>query len=146
MYDKFMNIAIIEAKKAFFADDVPVGTVIVKDSKIIAKAHNSKNKTNNAFDHAEIIAIRRAARKLNDWRLIDCEMYTTLEPCPMCAGAILNSRIKKVYAGSKSNNDENSIIIKSIFNNKNYCHRVEYNLIDDKRCSGLLKEFFASKR
>ena len=102
MSDKeyFMEEALKEAKKAYNKLEVPVGVVIVKDDKIIARAHNKKEMKNSPIKHAEIIAIEKACKKLNNWRLNDCEMYVTLEPCPMCTGAIINSRIKKVYIGA----------------------------------------------
>ena len=95
----FMEQALKEAYKAYNRLEVPVGVVIVKDNKIIARAHNQKEKKNNPIKHAEIIAIEKACKKTKNWRLNDCEMYVTLEPCPMCAGAIVNSRIKKLYIG-----------------------------------------------
>lgn len=96
----FMNEALKEAKKAYKKLEVPVGVVIVKDGEIIAKAYNQKEEKNSPIKHAEIIAIEKACKKIDNWRLNDCEMYVTLEPCPMCAGAIVNSRIKKVYIGA----------------------------------------------
>ena len=96
----FMKEALKEAKKAYKKEEVPVGVVIVKDDKIIARAYNQKEMKNSPIKHAEIIAIEKACKKLNNWRLNDCEMYVTLEPCPMCTGAIINSRIKKVYIGA----------------------------------------------
>ena len=98
--EKFMKVALKEAKKACEKLEVPVGAVIVKDGKIIAKAHNQKETKFDTTKHAEILAIQKASKKLGAWRLLDCEMYVTLEPCPMCAGAIINSRIKKVYIGA----------------------------------------------
>ena len=99
--EKFMREALKEAKKAYEKLEVPIGAVIVKDNKIIARGYNLKEEKQNTIKHAEIIAIERASKKLKNWRLNDCEMYVTLEPCPMCAGAIINSRIKKVYIGVK---------------------------------------------
>ena len=96
----FMKEALKEAKKAYNKLEVPVGVVIVKDDKIIASAYNQKEMKNSPIKPAEIIAIEKACKKLNNWRLNDCEMYVTLEPCPMCTGAIINSRIKKVYIGA----------------------------------------------
>ena len=96
----FMKEAFKEAKKAYKKEEVPVGVVIVKEDKIIARAYNQKEMKNSPIKHAEIIAIGKACKKLNNWRLNDCEMYVTLEPCPMCTGAIINSRIKKVYIGA----------------------------------------------
>jgi len=98
--NKFMKTALKEAKKAFDKEEIPVGAVIVKNGKIISRAYNSKESSNNACGHAEILAIQKACKKLEAWRLLDCEMYVTLEPCPMCAGALINSRISKVYIGT----------------------------------------------
>ena len=98
--EKFMKEALKEAKKAYEKLEVPVGAVIVKNGKIIARAHNLKETKKDTTKHAEILAIEKASKKLNAWRLLDCEMYITLEPCSMCAGAIINSRIKKIYIGA----------------------------------------------
>ena len=95
MEQKFMYQALKEAEKAYNKLEVPVGCIIVKDGKIIARAHNLKETKMDTTKHAEILAIQKASKKLKSWRLIDCEMYVTLEPCPMCAGAIIQSRIKK---------------------------------------------------
>ena len=97
MNKKFMELAIKQAKKAYKKGEVPVGAVIVKDGKIISKAYNLVEKKKNATLHAEVIAISKASKKLKNWRLIDCEMYVTLEPCSMCMSAIELSRIKKLY-------------------------------------------------
>lgn len=97
---KFMKIALEEAQKAFKKGEIPVGAVIVKDGIIVSKAHNLKETKNNAIKHAEIIAIEKACAKLHNWRLIDCDMYVTLFPCPMCASAINQSRIKKIVYGT----------------------------------------------
>ena len=96
----FMKKALKEAKKAYERKEVPVGVVIVKDNKIISRAYNQKEEKNSPIKHAEIIAIEKACKKLKNWRLNDCDMYVTLEPCPMCAGAIINSRIRKIYIGA----------------------------------------------
>lgn len=98
--EEFMKEALKEAKKAYKKLEIPVGVVIVYNGKIIARGHNEKEEKQSAIKHAEIIAIERASKKIKNWRLNNCEMYVTLEPCPMCAGAILNSRIKKVYIGA----------------------------------------------
>lgn len=96
----FMRQALKEARKAYQKLEIPVGVVIVKDNKIIARAHNQKEEKNSPIKHAEVTAIERACKKLENWRLNDCEMYVTLEPCPMCAGAIVNARMKKIYIGA----------------------------------------------
>ena len=102
MYNKYMNIAISEAKKALKKGEIPVGAVIVKDNIVIAKAHNTREENQNALEHAEVNAIKKACEYLNNWRLENCDMYVTMEPCPMCCGAILQSRIKNVYYGAYS--------------------------------------------
>ena len=132
--EKFMKEALKEAKKAYDKLEVPVGAVIVKDGQIIAKAHNLKETKFDTTKHAEILAIQKASKKLNSWRLLDCEMYVTLEPCSMCAGALINSRIKKVYIGTS---DEKTGAVGSVFNlleDYTFNHKVEYekgNLKDE---------------
>ena len=100
MEEFFMEEALKEAKKAYKKQEVPVGAVIVKNGKIIARAHNLREKKQCATAHAEILAIEKASKKLDSWRLIDCDMYVTLEPCTMCMGAIISSRIKNLYIGA----------------------------------------------
>ena len=100
MEEFFMKEALKEAKKAYEKLEVPVGAVIVKDGEVIARAHNLREKKQSATAHAEILAIEKASKKLNSWRLIDCDMYVTLEPCTMCMGAIISSRIKNLYIGA----------------------------------------------
>ena len=103
MDDYYMNIALVEAKKSLKKGNFPVGAVIVKNNKVIAKSHNTKNTKNVSIYHAEVIAIIKACKKLKSWRLNDCAIYVTLEPCPMCMGAIIESRISKVFYLAKSN-------------------------------------------
>ena len=143
MNNKYMNLALEEAKKAYEKNEVPVGAVIVKNNEIIAKSHNLKVKTNQIISHAEILAIMEATDKLNDWRLNECEMYVTLEPC---AGAIYQSRIKKLYIGAKSNFKSNKNIIKNILSNNEYNHRVEIEYLNDEDCSKIITDFFSQKR
>jgi len=100
MVERFMQMAIKEAKKAYAIDETPIGAVIVRDGKVISRGYNKRETKKNALMHAEIIAIDKACRKLGGWRLPECEIYVTLEPCPMCMGAILQSRIEKVYFGA----------------------------------------------
>ena len=143
MQEKFMKEALKEAKKAYEKEEVPVGCVIVKDGKIIARAHNLKETKHDTTKHAEILAIQKASKKLKSWRLIDCDMYVTLEPCSMCAGAIINSRIRKVYYGAS---DEKTGAIGSVFNlleDYKFNHKVEYQSgIMQEECEEILKEFF----
>ena len=146
MIDKYIDVALEEANKAFSINEVPVGAVIVKNGEIIAKAHNLKKSTNNIMNHAELIAILEASQYLGDWRLNDCELYITLEPCPMCAGAIVQSRIRKIYIGTESNVLSNKKIIKDILQNDEYNHFVDIEYLDNKDCSKIITNFFANKR
>ena len=146
MNELFMKEALDEAMIAYKLNEVPVGAVIVQNGKIIAKAHNLKKSTNNIMNHAEIIALVEASGYIGDWRLSDCDLYVTLEPCPMCAGAIVQSRIKKIYIGSKSNVSNNNKIIKRILQNSEYNHQVEIEYINDLNCSKILSDFFSEKR
>ncbi len=146
MKDKYINSALDEAKKAFNLNEVPVGAVIVRNNEMLAKSHNLKKSTNNIMNHAEIIAIMEASSYIGDWRLNDCEMYITLEPCPMCAGAIVQSRIKKIYIGAESNIKSNKKIVENILQNNEYNHQVEIEYLDNKDCSQILTRFFENKR
>jgi len=147
MNEKFMKEALKEAKKAYEADEIPIGAVIVKNDKIIARAHNQKEIKNDATRHAEIIAIEKASKKLQGWRLDDCEMYVTLEPCMMCAGAIVQARLKKVYIGAM---DEKmgycgSVINLLQYNKYDYHVESESGILSDE-CSKIVKDFFAELR
>ena len=137
----FMSLAIKEAKKAFKKDEIPVGAVIVYKGKVISKAYNKKNKSNRVKDHAEILAIDKANKRLRNWRLEDCEIYITLEPCPMCASAIEQARIKRIITGAVNKNIETSKISLEILKNKNWTHSVQ-----EKECIELLNKFFKLKR
>ncbi len=140
---KFMNIALNEAKKAFKSNDIPVGAVIVKNNKIISRAHNMKEKKKNCTRHAEIIAIEKASKKLKTWRLDDCILYVTLEPCVMCTGAILESRIKKIIF-STSNEKFGGIIGKyNILKKEKY--EIKYNILKEESIK-LLQTFFHKMR
>ena len=101
MQNNYIKIALIEAEKAFKLDEVPVGAIIVKDNKIIAKAFNKKERNNNPIDHAEMIVIKKACKKLKNWRLNGCSIYITLEPCSMCLSALIQSRIDNIYYGTR---------------------------------------------
>lgn len=142
----FINEALLLAQQAFNEDEVPVGAVIVLDQKIIGRGYNTKEKTNSVIQHAEINAIQDAQVSLNDWRLNGATMYSTLEPCPMCAGAILHARIKRLVftafdlkwgaVSTKAN-----LFEKNIFN-----HNIEFEYIESKQSVSLLKRFFKNKR
>ena len=147
MEEKFMKEALKEAKKAYNKLEVPVGAVIVKDGKIIARAHNQKETKLDTTNHAEILAIQKASKKLNSWRLIDCEMYVTLEPCSMCAGAILNSRIKKVYIGASDEKTGAVGSVLNLFTDYKFNHKVLYEKgILESNCKDILQEFFKELR
>ena len=146
MPEKYMKEALKEAKKAYNKKEVPVGAVIVKDGKIIARAHNLKETKLDTTKHAEILAIQKASKKLKAWRLKDCEMYITLEPCSMCAGAIISSRIKKIYIGTM---DPKTGACGSVLNllEYNLNHKVEVETgIMQQECEYILKDFFKKLR
>lgn len=147
MIEKFMTLAIKEALKAKEKDEVPIGAVIVLDGKVIAKGHNQTEKTQIATKHAEIIAIEKANKKLKSWRLDGAEMYITVEPCAMCAGAIANARIKKVYFGAyefKSGCAESKY---KVLTDNGLNHSVESEGgILEKKCAEILKNYFKEKR
>ena len=145
--NKFMKQALKEAKKAYEKLEVPVGAVIVKDGKIIAKAHNLKETKTDTTKHAEILAIQKASKKLESWRLLDCEMYVTLEPCSMCAGAIINSRIKKVYIGALDEKTGAAGSVLNLFEDYKFNHKVEVEKgVMQKECENILKDFFKMLR
>lgn len=141
--EKFMKSALKEAEKAFEKEEIPVGCVIVKDGKIISRAHNSKETTKNACGHAEILAIEKACKKLNSWRLLDCEMYVTLEPCPMCAGALINSRISKVYIGTDDEKTGACGTKLNLLEDYKFNHNVQIQkYILQEECSRNIKKIF----
>ena len=143
----YMSLALLQAQKAFKKDEVPVGAVIVKNGKVVAQAYNKREKKQNALYHAELLAIDKACKKLKTFRLTECELYVTLEPCPMCAGAIINARLKQVVFGA--------------YDKKRGCVGSIYNLLQDDRfnhnpqvvggvmeqqCAELMSNFFKTKR
>lgn len=144
MKEEYMKIALNEAKKSFDKNEVPVGCVIVKNDKIIAKTHNLKEKYKSVLYHAELLAIRKASKKLKNWRLNGCELYVTLQPCPMCSSAIKQARISKIYYGVDNKNNEisNKILVeKDINSNVNIEEK-----ICEKECKKIIVDFFKNKR
>lgn len=142
----FMDEAIRLARLAAAEGEVPVGCVIVKDGAIIGRGRNSRERTRSALGHAEIMAIEEACQTLNNWRLSGCSIYVTLEPCPMCAGAIINSRISRIYFGAR---DEKSGSCGSVINlfEEDFGHKPEiYGRVYEEECSALLSEFFKTLR
>ena len=139
MKEHFMKKAYCEAKKAYKNDEIPVGCVIVCENEIVACGYNKKERKNNALMHAEIIAIDKACRKLGSWRLDNCDIYVTLEPCMMCMGAIIESRIRNVYYGTKNKNEQMYAF--------NMIDRfVNLYNVNDADCSKILSDFFINKR
>ena len=148
MNNDFFDKAFIEAKKSFDLDEVPIGAVIVKDNKIIAYGHNTKESDKCSISHAEINAIKDASKLLDNWRLEDCDLYVTLDPCPMCASAIKQSRIRNVYSALNNSDEENFKIINLIFNQNDYTNssvNFKSNLVVDKS-KIILNKFFKKQR
>lgn len=146
MRDYFLQEAINEAKIAKSKDEVPVGAVIVKNNEIIARGHNTKEATKDPTNHAEIIAIKMAAKTIGDWRLSECDMYVTLEPCTMCAGAIVQSRIRKLYIGTFDPSAGGCGSVFNITQSEVLNHWVNTTWLYNEECSELLQEFFNQKR
>ena len=143
---KYMKIAYNEAIKAFNKNEIPVGCVIVKDGVIVSKAYNLRESKNSVLAHAELLAIKKANAKLNSWRLEECDMYVTLEPCPMCLGAIIQARIKNLYFGAY---DPKTGACGSVLdlNSFKFNHKLDITggiMVDE--CSKLMKDFFKTLR
>ena len=146
-YNFFMKEALKEAFKAYNINEVPIGCVIVHNDKIISKGYNKRNSEKNALKHAEIIAIDKACKIIGDWRLEGCTLFVTVEPCPMCAGAILQSRIDTVVFGAKNSKAGCCGSILNILDNNSFNHKiniVEGVMVED--CSILMKQFFKDLR
>ncbi len=145
--ERYMKEALKQAKKAYEKGEVPVGAVIVKNNKIIARAYNEKEVKLDTTKHAEIIAIQKASKKLKAWRLTDCEMYITLEPCSMCAGALIQARIKKVYIGTMDSKTGACGSVLNLLENYEFNHKVEVKIgILQQECEKILKSFFKNLR
>lgn len=145
--EKYMKEAIKQARRALKVNEVPIGCVIVHNDEIIGRGYNRRMVDKNTLSHAELNAIKKASRKLNDWRLDDCEMYVTTEPCQMCAGAIVQARIKKVYIGCMNPKAGCAGSIMNLLQVDAFNHQVESESgLLEEECSGLLKEFFRRLR
>ena len=146
-FEIYMLEALKEAEIAASEDEVPIGCIIVKDDKIIARAHNQRDKTNNPLGHAEVLAIKKASEVLEDWQLVGTDLYVTIEPCLMCAGAIIQSRIKRVIFGApdlKGGAFGSSI---NVLDASNINHRPEViKGVLETECSQIIKNYFKSKR
>ena len=145
--EKYMKAALREAKKAYKLDEVPIGCVIVQNDKIIARGYNRRNTDKNTLAHAELSAIKKASKKTGDWRLEDCTMYVTLEPCQMCAGAIVQSRLGKVVIGSMNPKAGCAGSVINLLQMKQFNHQVEMVTgVLDEECSTMLSGFFQELR
>lgn len=145
--EKFMKEAIKQAKKAEALFEVPIGSVIVRDGKVIARAYNRRNTEHTALAHAEILAIKKACKKLRDWRLEDCTLYVTLEPCQMCAGAIVQSRMKRVVIGAMNKKAGCAGSIYNLLEEERFNHRAEVTRgILEEDCSKMMSAFFKELR
>ncbi|MSS64957.1 nucleoside deaminase [Lachnospiraceae bacterium WCA-693-APC-MOT-I] len=143
----YMKEAIRQAKKAYKIKEVPIGCVIVQGDKIIARGYNKRNTKKNTLAHAELLAINKASKAIGDWRLEDCTMYITLEPCQMCAGAIVQSRMKRVVIGSMNPKAGCAGSIINLLEMKEFNHQVELEIgVLEKECTELLQQFFRELR
>lgn len=146
-HEKFMREAIRQAKKAYALEEVPIGCVIVHEGKIIARGYNRRNTDKNTLSHAEIIAIRKAAKKLGDWRLEECTMYITLEPCQMCAGAMMQARLTHAVIGSMNPKAGCAGSVLNILEMDGFNHKVQVERgVLEEECSQMLSQFFKELR
>lgn len=144
---KYMKAALAQAKKADAIDEAPIGCVIVREGKIIARSYNRRNTDKNTLAHAELAAIRKACRKTGDWRLEDCTIYVTLEPCQMCAGAIVQSRMQRVVIGAMNHKAGCAGSVLNLLQMKEFNHQVEIvRGVLEEECSQMLSEFFRRLR
>ena len=144
---KFMKMALTQAKKAYKLFEVPIGCVIVREGKVIARGYNRRNTDKNTLSHAEMTAIRRASKVTGDWRLEDCTLYVTLEPCPMCAGAIVQTRIPRVVIGAMNPKAGCAGSVLNILDHPGFNHQVDFTTgVLGDTCSALLSQFFRELR
>lgn len=147
MNEKYMKAALRQAQKAALIGETPIGAVIVHDGKIIARGYNKRETKKNALSHAEITAIDKACRKLGGWRLPKCDMYVTLEPCPMCAGAIINARIENLYFGAFDKKSGCVASVTNLFKKGMFNHNVNVTGgIMESECAQMLTSFFRELR
>ena len=147
MDEKYMKEALKQAKKAYAIEEVPIGCVIVHEEKIIARAYNKRNTKKSTLAHAELLAIEKACKKLGDWRLEECTMYITLEPCQMCAGAIVQARIPRVVIGTHNKKAGCAGSILNLLQMKEFNHQVELTSgVLEEECSEMMKQFFREMR
>ena len=144
--EKFMRLALKQAQVSYKNDEVPIGAVVVKDGVVIARAHNTRNASKNAVEHAELVAIQRACKRLGDWRLSGCDLYVTLEPCVMCLGACYNARIATVYFGAYDASGKGCVALAEMIGNT-LTHELQLcGGVLERDCSQILTDYFESKR
>ncbi|MBE5897665.1 MAG: tRNA adenosine(34) deaminase TadA [Lachnospiraceae bacterium] len=145
--EKYMKMALKEAKKAADLNEVPIGCVIVRDDKVIAKAYNKRNSDKNVLSHAELLAIKQACKKTGDWRLEDCTMYITLEPCQMCSGAMVQARLQRAVIGAMNAKAGCAGSVLNILQMQEFNHQVDVTRgVLEAECSEMLSKFFADLR
>ena len=145
--EKFMRQAIKQAKKAYALDETPIGCVIVHEGKVIGRGYNRRNTDKSPLAHAEITAIRKASRKMGDWRLEECTLYVTLEPCQMCAGAIIQARIPRVVVGCMNPKAGCAGSVLNLLHVERFNHQAELTTgVLEEECSGMMKQFFKELR
>ena len=145
--EKYMKLALKEAKKARDINEVPIGCVIVRDDKVIGKGYNKRNTDKNVLSHAELIAIKQTCKKTGDWRLEDCTMYITLEPCQMCAGAMVQARLQRAVIGSMNPKAGCGGSVLNILQMAEFNHQVDVERgVLEEECSSILTEFFSDLR
>ena len=144
--EKFMKKALLEAEKAVLEDEVPVGAIAVLDGKIIARAHNNRERTQNAINHAEMLVIQKACKKLGSWRLDGVTLYVTIEPCPMCMGAIINARVPRVVYGARDKKAGCCGTLYDLNEGKfNHTTQITQGVLEDE-CGGIIRRYFEEKR
>lgn len=146
IHERFMRLALKQAQVSYKADEVPIGAVVVRDGEVIARAHNTRNASRNAVEHAELVAIQRACKKLGDWRLSGCDLYVTLEPCVMCLGACYNARISNVYFGAYDLSGKGCVQLSEMIGHTLNHELALHGGVLEKECSEILTEYFKSKR
>lgn len=144
--DLYLKAALKEAKKAAEKDEVPVGAVVVHQGKIIARGHNLRESKQSITGHAELVAIIKASKKLGSWRLNECDVYVTLEPCPMCAGAMQQARVRHVYYGARDTKAGVDSLKINIHENPKLNHRYKMDCLEEAECGAILSRFFRNKR
>lgn len=145
--EKYMKQALKQAKKAYAIDEVPIGCVIVYGGKVIARGYNRRNTDKNTLSHAELLAIKKASKKIGDWRLEDCTMYITLEPCQMCAGAIVQARIPRVVIGAMNPKAGCAGSVLNLLQVERFNHQVDtVRGVLEEECSSMLSQFFRELR